>query len=57
MPRQKSNLNKAPKWVMEALPNIQSFLPLPFLGVDSDNDSACINRPLFSWRDSRRGQP
>jgi hypothetical protein len=46
-------LNKAQKWVMEALPDIQSGLPFPLLGVDSDNGSEFINRALLSWCDSR----
>ncbi|MDR1985794.1 MAG: transposase, partial [Treponema sp.] len=47
-------LNKAQKWVLEALPDIQSGLPFPLLGVDSDNGSEFINRSLLSWADSRR---
>ncbi|MDR2739878.1 MAG: hypothetical protein LBB68_08625, partial [Treponema sp.] len=45
-------LNKAQKWVMEALPDILSGLPFPFLGIDSDNGSEFINRSLVSWCDT-----
>jgi hypothetical protein len=44
-------LNKAHKWVLEALPDIQSSLPFPLLGIDSDNGSEFINRSLLSWCD------
>jgi hypothetical protein len=42
-------LNKAEKWVLEALPGIKSSLPFPFLGMDSDNGSEFINKPLLKW--------
>jgi len=42
-------LNKAEKWVLEALPGIKSSLPFPFLGLDSDNGSEFINKPLVKW--------
>jgi hypothetical protein len=42
-------LNKAEKWVFEALPDIKSSLPFPFLGLDSDNGSEFINKPLLKW--------
>ena len=47
-------LNKAQKWVMEALPDIRHSLPFPLLGIDSDNGSEFINRTLLSWCDSHR---
>jgi hypothetical protein len=47
-------LNKAQKWVAEALPDIRSNLPLPLLGADSDNGPEFINRSLLSWRDTNR---
>jgi hypothetical protein len=47
-------LNKAQKWVMEALPDIRSSLPFPLLGIDSDNGSEFINRSLLSWCDTNR---
>jgi hypothetical protein len=47
-------LNKAQKWVMEALPDIQSSLPFPLLGIDSDNGSEFINKTLLAWCDSHR---
>ena len=42
-------LNKANKWVLEALPAVKSSLPFPFLGMDSDNGSEFINKPLQKW--------
>jgi hypothetical protein len=47
-------LNKAQKWVMEALPDIQSSTPFPLLGLDSDNGSEFINHSLASWCDANR---
>jgi hypothetical protein len=48
----RSLLNKAQKWVMEALPDIHHNLPFPLLGIDSDNGSEFINRTLLSWCDT-----
>jgi hypothetical protein len=45
-------LNKAQKWVMEALPDIKTSLPFPLSGIDSDNGSEFINRSLLAWYDS-----
>jgi hypothetical protein len=42
-------LNKAEKWILQALPDIKSSLPFPFLGMDSDNGSEFINKPLLKW--------
>jgi hypothetical protein len=42
-------LNKAHKWVFEALEGIQASLPFPFLGLDSDNGSEFINAALLKW--------
>jgi hypothetical protein len=42
-------LNKAEKWILQALPDIKSSLPFPFLGLDSDNGSEFINKPLLKW--------
>jgi hypothetical protein len=42
-------LNKAEKWVLETLPAIKSSLPFPLLGLDSDNGSEFINKPLQKW--------
>jgi hypothetical protein len=47
-------LNKAQKWVMEAVQDIKATLPFPLLGIDSDNGSEFINRSLLSWCDSSR---
>jgi hypothetical protein len=38
---------------MEALPDIQSSLPFPLLGIDSDNGSEFINRSLLAWCDTQ----
>jgi IS30 family transposase len=42
-------LNKASKWVLEALQNIKASLPFPLLGLDSDNGSEFINVPMLNW--------
>jgi hypothetical protein len=47
-------LNKAQKWVVEALPDIKTGLPFPLLGIDSDNGSEFINHSLLSWCDANR---
>jgi hypothetical protein len=47
-------LNKAQKWVLDALPDIRSSLPFPLLGIDSDNGSEFINHSLLSWCDAHR---
>jgi hypothetical protein len=47
-------LNKAHKWVFQALLDIKSSLPFPFMGIDSDNGSEFINAALLKWcRDER----
>jgi len=47
-------LNKANKWVFEALLDIRSSLPFPLTGIDSDNGSEFINAALLKWcRDER----
>jgi hypothetical protein len=47
-------LNKAHKWVFEALLDIKSSLPFPLRGLDSDNGSEFINSALLKWcRDGR----
>jgi hypothetical protein len=42
-------LNKAHKWVFQALKDIQSGLPFPLAGLDSDNGSEFINAALLKW--------
>jgi hypothetical protein len=42
-------LNKAHKWVFEALVDIKSSLPFPLTGIDSDNGSEFINHALLKW--------
>ena len=42
-------LNKAHKWVLEALEGIHASLPFPLLGLDSDNGSEFINSALLKW--------
>ena len=47
-------LNKAYKWVFQALLDIKSSLPFPLMGIDSDNGSEFINAALLKWcRDER----
>jgi len=45
----RSTLNKAHKWVFEALLDIKSSLPFPLAGLDSDNGSEFINHALLKW--------
>nr|AGS54368.1 integrase domain protein [uncultured bacterium contig00015] len=49
-------LNKAHKWVFEALVDIKSSLPFPLAGIDSDNGSEFINDALLKWCRSERIQ-
>jgi hypothetical protein len=42
-------LNKAHTWVFQALQDIKSSLPFPFLGMDSDNGAEFINSALLKW--------
>jgi hypothetical protein len=42
-------LNKAHKWIFEALADIKPSLPFPLLGLDSDNGAEFINAALLSW--------
>ena len=46
--------NKAQKWVVAALGDIEKVLPFPLLGVDSDNGSEFINYHLLDWRKGRK---
>jgi hypothetical protein len=49
-------LNKAHKWVFEALLDIKSSLPFPLTGIDSDNGSEFINSALLKWCQDERVQ-
>jgi hypothetical protein len=49
-------LNKAHKWVLEALADIRSSLPFPLTGIDSDNGSEFINTALLKWCSSHHIQ-
>ena len=49
-------LNKAHKWVFEALLDIYSSLPFPLRGLDSDNCAEFINHALLTWCHSQRIQ-
>ena len=49
-------LNKAHKWVFEALLDIRSSLPFPLTGIDSDNGSEFINSALLKWCQDERVQ-
>ncbi len=46
--------NKARKWVVAALEDIEKVLPFPLLGVDSDNGSEFINHHLLTWCTDRQ---
>jgi len=47
-------LNKAEKWVFEAIQLIRSRLPFPLLGLDSDNGSEFINHHLARYCNQER---
>ena len=42
-------MNKAQRWMHEALIDIVGCLPFPLRGLDSDNGSEFINRHLLRW--------
>lgn len=47
-------LNRAQRWVFEALKEVRGRLPFPLLGLDSDNGSEFINAHLKRWCDAER---
>ena len=49
-------LNKAHKWIFQALVDIKSSLPFPLLGFDSDNGAEFINHALIKWCQSEHIQ-
>ena len=49
-------LNKAHKWVFEALLDIKATLPFLLTGIDSDNGSEFINSALLKWCQDERIQ-
>jgi hypothetical protein len=46
--------NKARRWVLEALQDIDRIMPFPLLGIDSDNGSEFINHHLLTWCEQRK---
>jgi hypothetical protein len=42
---------------VEQLAQIESFLPFPWLGLDSDNGGEFINRHVLRWCQKNRGEP
>lgn len=46
--------NKARKWVIAALDDIEMSMPFPLLGIDSDNGSEFINYHLLDWCEKRK---
>ena len=46
--------NKAQKWVVAALEDIEQVMPFPLLGIDSDNGSEFINYHLLRWCTERQ---
>jgi hypothetical protein len=49
-------LNKAHKWVLEGWTDIADTLPIPLLGIDSDNGVEFINKDLIAWCKQRAVQ-
>jgi hypothetical protein len=46
--------NKAMKWVVAALADIEDALPFPLKGIDSDNGSEFINHHLLAWCEEKK---
>lgn len=46
--------NRAQRWVIEALADIEAALPFPFIGLDTDNGSEFINHLLMEFCTSRQ---
>lgn len=45
--------NKAHRWVLEAMTNVEARLPFPLVGLDTDNGSEFINHALIAWAGER----
>ena len=45
--------NRARRWTFEALLDVRASLPVPLLGIDSDNGGEFINAHLLSWCSER----
>jgi hypothetical protein len=46
--------NRAQRWVIEALEDIETALPFPLIGLDTDNGSEFINHLLMEFCTTRR---
>jgi hypothetical protein len=46
--------NKAQRWVLEAIEDVEAQLPFPLLGLDSDNGSEFINEHLLAYCSSHQ---
>jgi len=46
--------NRARRWTFEALLDVRASLPVPLLGIDSDNGGEFINAHLLSWCSEQR---
>ena len=44
-----SVMNNASRWITEQLDRMRQTIPYPMLGLDSDNGSEFINRPVVAW--------
>lgn len=51
---QRAVLNKAQRWVFEALVEIRGRLPFPLLGIDSDNGGEFINHHLREYCETEK---
>lgn len=45
--------NGAHRWVLQAMPLIETRLPFPLVGIDSDNGGEFINDALIAWAGER----
>ena len=49
-----SCVRRARRWTFEALLDVRASLPVPLLGIDSDNGGEFINAHLLSWCSEQR---
>lgn len=45
--------NNAPKWIVQAIADVQGMFPFPLIAFDSDNGSEFINHDVADWLQER----
>jgi hypothetical protein len=58
----RSVMNNASRWILQQLDDMRAQIPYTILGVDSDNGSEFINKPVLRWTEEHhisftRGRP